>query len=198
MRDDSLISVWADQGRWMMLILKNTELVRKLQTVIFFPNWQVTIGDDEMLIVILGDSAYPSFPWLMKPYIDHLDSSNERFSHWLRNCRMTVECIFSRLKGFSCCIFTILDLSVKNMVITALCVLHNICAAKGVKLPPGWRVEVEQLSVEFGQTDTRAIWRAQHTAMWLREALKEHFNDQPQQCALLDWALPGPEIFGGC
>ncbi|CAM4537432.1 unnamed protein product [Lepidochelys kempii] len=109
-------------------IFRNSGLYEQLQQGIYFPDQKITIGDVEMPIIILGDSAYPLMPWLMKPYTGTLDSSQELFNYRLSKCRMVVECAFGCLKARWCSLLTQLDLSETNIpiVITACCVLHNI------------------------------------------------------------------------
>ncbi|CAM4633656.1 unnamed protein product, partial [Lepidochelys olivacea] len=110
-------------------IFRNSGLFQKLQEGTLFPDQKITVGDVEMPICILGDPAYPSMPWLMKPYTGSLDSSQELFNYRLSKCRMVVECAFGRLKARWRSLLTRLDLSETNIptVITACCVLHNIC-----------------------------------------------------------------------
>ncbi|CAM4462684.1 unnamed protein product [Lepidochelys olivacea] len=110
-------------------IFRNSGLFQKLQEGTFFPDQKITVGDVEMPICILGDPAYPLMPWLMKPYTSSLDSSQELFNYRLSKCRMVVECAFGRLKARWRSLLTRLDLSETNIptVITACCVLHNIC-----------------------------------------------------------------------
>ncbi|CAM5110934.1 unnamed protein product [Natator depressus] len=64
-------------------IFRNSMLFGKLQEGTFFPDRKITVGDVEMPIVILGDTAYPLLPWLMKPYTGSLDSSKEQFNYRL-------------------------------------------------------------------------------------------------------------------
>ncbi|CAM5169330.1 unnamed protein product [Eretmochelys imbricata] len=114
-------------------IFRNSGLFQNLQEGTLFPDQKITVGDVEMPIVILGDPAYPLMPWLMKPYTGSLDSSQELFNYRLSKCKMVVQCAFGRLKARWCSLLTRLDLSKTNIptVITACCVLHNICESKG-------------------------------------------------------------------
>ncbi|CAM4611206.1 unnamed protein product [Lepidochelys kempii] len=76
------------------LIFKNSGPFQQLQQGTFFPDQKITFGDVEMPIVLLGDSAYPLMPWLMKPDTGSLVSSQELFNYRLSKCRMVVECAF--------------------------------------------------------------------------------------------------------
>ncbi|CAM5133023.1 unnamed protein product [Natator depressus] len=142
-------------------IFRNSGLFEQLQEGTYFPDQKITVGDVEMPIVFLGDSAYPLMPWLMKPYTGTLDSSKEQFNYRLSKCRMVVECAFGRLKARWRSLVTQLDLSTTNIpiVIAASCVLYNICETKGETFMAGWEVEATRLVVNFAQPDNRAIRR---------------------------------------
>ncbi|KAG6922118.1 hypothetical protein G0U57_003703 [Chelydra serpentina] len=165
-------------------VFRNSGLFRRLQEGIHFPDQKITVGDVEMLIVILGDPAYPLMPWLMKPYTGALDSDKELFNYRLSKCRMVAECAFGRLKGHWRSLLTRSDLSKTNIpiVIAACCVLHNLCENKGETFMAGWEVEANRLASVYAQPDTRAIRRAQQDAVRIREALKTSFQtDQSNQ-----------------
>uniref|UniRef100_A0A8C3HCJ4 DDE Tnp4 domain-containing protein n=1 Tax=Chrysemys picta bellii TaxID=8478 RepID=A0A8C3HCJ4_CHRPI len=120
-------------------VFRNTNLFKWLQQGTYFPDQKITIGDVEMPIVILGDPAYPLMPWLMKPYTGSLDRSQKLFNYRLSKCRMVVECALGRLKGHWRSLLTRSDLSQTNspIVISACCVLHNLCESKGEDLYGG-------------------------------------------------------------
>ncbi|CAM5147600.1 unnamed protein product [Eretmochelys imbricata] len=158
-------------------IFRNSGLFKWLQEGIYFRDQKITVGDVEMPIVILGDSAYPLMPWLMKPYTGTLNSSKELFNYRLSKCRMVVVCAFGCLKGRWCSLLTRSALSETNIpiVIAACCVLRNLCESKGETFMVGWEVETNCLATEYTQLDTRAIRRAQQEALHIREALKTSF-----------------------
>uniref|UniRef100_A0A8C0QIQ0 DDE Tnp4 domain-containing protein n=1 Tax=Chelonoidis abingdonii TaxID=106734 RepID=A0A8C0QIQ0_CHEAB len=143
----------------------------------------ITVGDVEMPIVILGDPAYPLMPWLMKPYTGKLDRSKDRFNYRLSRCRMTVECAFGRLKGRWRSLYGKLHVLESSIpaIITACCILHNICEGKGETFSDEWASEVQRLEAEFAQPESRANREAQHSASRIRDALKEHFEAESQQ-----------------
>uniref|UniRef100_A0A8C0J8B7 DDE Tnp4 domain-containing protein n=1 Tax=Chelonoidis abingdonii TaxID=106734 RepID=A0A8C0J8B7_CHEAB len=164
-------------------IFRNSGMFRKLQAGTFFPDRKITVGDVEMPIVILGDPAYPLMPWLMKPYTGKLDRSKDRFNYRLSRCRMTVECAFGRLKGRWRSLYGKLDVGESSIpaIITACCILHNICEGKGETFSEEWTSEVQRLEAEFAQPESRATREAQHSASRIRDALKEQFEAESQQ-----------------
>uniref|UniRef100_A0A8C8SFE4 DDE Tnp4 domain-containing protein n=1 Tax=Pelusios castaneus TaxID=367368 RepID=A0A8C8SFE4_9SAUR len=163
-------------------IFRNSGLFKKMQAGTFFPDQKINLGDVEMPIVILGDPAYPLLPWLMKPYTGHLDSDKECFNNRLSRCRMVVDCAFERLKGRWRSLLTRLDLCEKNIptVISACCVLHNLCEKHGEMFPRGWVMEAESLAANFEQPETRVTLRANSEALCIREALKARFFNEQQ------------------
>ncbi|CAM4586167.1 unnamed protein product [Lepidochelys kempii] len=151
-RDVSSTSTSVRDGRERYArIFRNSGLFQKLQQGTFFPDQKITVGDVEMPIVIFEDPAYPLMPWLMKPYTGILDSSQELFNYRLSKCRMVVECAFGSLKVRWCSLLTRLDLSETNIpiVITACCVLHNICESKGETFMVRWEVEENCLAADY-------------------------------------------------
>ncbi|XP_074977681.1 uncharacterized protein LOC125627509 [Caretta caretta] len=127
-------------------IFRNSGPFEQLQEGTYFPDQKITIVDVDMPIVILGDPAYPWLLWLMKPYTGSLDSSKEQFNYRLSKCRMVVECAFGCLKAHWRCLLTRSDLSTTNIpiVISACCVLRNICESKGKMFMAGWEVEANR------------------------------------------------------
>ncbi|CAM4587029.1 unnamed protein product [Lepidochelys kempii] len=158
-------------------IFRNSVLFKQLQEGIYFPEQKITVGDVEMPIVILGDTAYPLMPWLMKPYTGTLDSSKALFNYRLSKCRMVVECAFGHLKGRWRSLLTDSDLSETNIpiVIAACCVCHNLCESKGEMYMAGWEAEANCLATEYVQPDTRAVRRAQQEVLHIRKVFKTSF-----------------------
>lgn len=158
-------------------IFKNTGLPK---AGTFSPDQHIHIGDLKMPITILGDPAYPLLLVLIKLYIHHLSRTKERFNYQLRSCRMTGECVFGGLKACWRCLMTRLVLSKANIpiVIAAFCILLyyiRVVKQRGKGYQQYGGVRCHQLPAEFEQPDKRAIIRANHGALRLREALKKSF-----------------------
>ncbi|CAM4559683.1 unnamed protein product [Lepidochelys kempii] len=146
-------------------------------------SWTQYCGEVETPIVILGDSAYPLMPWLMKPYPGSLESRKEQFTNRLSWCRMTLECAFGSLKGRWCCLYGNLDLVNDSVpaVMSACCNLHNICEGKGERFTQAWNSEVQHLEAEFEQPESRAIRGAHRGAARIRDALRKQFEAESHQ-----------------
>uniref|UniRef100_A0A667XSF7 Putative nuclease HARBI1 n=1 Tax=Myripristis murdjan TaxID=586833 RepID=A0A667XSF7_9TELE len=113
-------------------VLRNSDLCRRGEGGTLFP--QVIICGTAVPIMLLGDPAYPLRSWIMKGYPQGgLSEDQHRFNHSLSRARMTIECAFGRLKSRWRCLSKQLDVDIMNVpyVITACCVLHNICEVQG-------------------------------------------------------------------
>lgn len=79
---------------------------------------------------IIGDSAYPSLPWLVPPFRDngHLTAQQSEFNFLHSSTRIVVERAFGYLKErFRRLKFLeLLDIEFIPKLITAVCIMHNI------------------------------------------------------------------------
>ncbi|XP_078594731.1 uncharacterized protein LOC144872428 [Branchiostoma floridae x Branchiostoma japonicum] len=124
--------------------------------------------------VLLGDAAYPTLPWLMKPYPDNGALTREKFDFNYRQsrARMTVECAFGRLKGRWRCLTKRLDVLLDNVpdIVGACCVLHNICEVH----------KDEDFEIQFPveQGERRPAARRQGPPSAARDALARLFSQE--------------------
>lgn len=91
---------------------------------------------------ILGDGGYPNLSWLIVPYKDigrGLIQQQTYFNLKHSQTRIKVEQAFGLLKGRWRCLLHNLEISfeIVSHVITACCILHNICEERHDFLPLG-------------------------------------------------------------
>ncbi|XP_061444666.1 uncharacterized protein LOC133366041 [Rhineura floridana] len=134
-------------------IFNKSTLFTKGQEGTLFALGPVDINGVSVPRVILGGPAYPLLPWLMVPYTEDLDSAKETFNATLNQCQEPLEEAFSRLKGRWRCLTGRNDCAVENLprLISACCVLHNICEEKGEAYKETWEAEAKQLAATFKQ-----------------------------------------------
>ncbi|XP_040159184.1 putative nuclease HARBI1 [Anopheles arabiensis] len=88
--------------------------------------------DGDKMFKLLGDSAYPAKPWLIKPYINAAPNSPEtNFNQRHAQARAVIENAFGVLKGKFRCLLgeRLLRYSPSKCVriINVSCALHNLC-----------------------------------------------------------------------
>ena len=93
-------------------------------------------------LVILGDPAYPSLPWVMKPYPETAATTAEQkcYNYRQSRARMVVENAFGRLKGRWRCLLKRMDCKLENVphAVSACIVLHNMCELYGDNFLKKW------------------------------------------------------------
>ena len=82
------------------IIFKSTELWSNIESGNVLPSIGNTIAKQTVPPLIVGDSAFPIAPWLMKSYTDAVLSPKHRyFNYRLSRARMVTEGTYGQLKG---------------------------------------------------------------------------------------------------
>lgn len=85
---------------------------------------------------VLGDSAYPSLPWLLTPFLAPASRAEEAYNQAQTKTRQTIERCIGVLKRRFCCLkFLRMEPARAVHVIAACTVLHNIAVNRRVPLP---------------------------------------------------------------
>ena len=111
-------------------VLRDSTLYRRITNEGLMAKQTVTVGGREIRPVLLGSSAYPRYPWLLKPHHEYTNSPLEiNFNKELSKARMSVDRAFGVLRRRWGILQKRLDsnISFTNKVIVACCVLHNFC-----------------------------------------------------------------------
>ena len=115
--------------------LRKTSIYRKAENNEILSHPLRQINDVNVRSLILGDGAYPLFPWLVKPYPQGpaLTDVEKGFNRKVSSARVVAERAFGILKGRCRCPLKRIDTDIANVSdqIIACSVLHNICQENG-------------------------------------------------------------------
>ena len=91
-----------------------------------FPNWIDKIGDTDVPIVILGDSAYPLLSWLMKPFPHKgaLTQGQKKYNYKLSSA--VSENAFGRLKARWQCLSKRIDVAPENIPVLVIAYIISV------------------------------------------------------------------------
>ena len=157
-------------------ILANSAVFAKGEAGDLVPDTKQHISGMDVSVVILGDPAYPVLPWLMKPYTatGPLIRDQRRLNYQLSRARVFVECTFGRLKGRWRSLMKRNDTDVSFMptLISACCVLHNLCELHDDGFDDDWLCEEEATAgATIAATATTPFTSVSATAESIRKAL---------------------------
>ena len=163
-------------------VLSNSEIYKLGKDGALFPDVKKTILGQDIHPCILGDPAYPSLPWLLKPIPENQNTprKHRRFNYHLSRPRMTVEDTFGRWKGrfprFSKCI----DMKVEGVIhlVAASSILHYISQLRRDPLLNEWFEQAQDRSYpqsEDGNVPFRMNVRARADASDTRNILAIFF-----------------------
>lgn len=140
-----------------------------------------TICGKKIPVHIIGDSAYPMDTWLIKPFTDNpsLTAEQKYFNYRLSRARIVVENGFGRLKARWRRLMKRNDMRTDHipLVISACCVLHNLCEIHGESFNDRWIEENE-----YQQPTTATLPTSpSNSAQDIRNTLVQYFHTQQQQ-----------------
>ena len=120
------------------IIFQSTQLYSDIKESDFIPQISKDVSGVQVPPIILGDSAFPLMPWLMKPYTNASPTPKQYyFNYRLSRARMVTEGAFGQLKSRWRILLRKCESKTSELTVTALAcmVLHNICIDRGDTLP---------------------------------------------------------------
>lgn len=109
----------------------------------------LTVNGVEIPVHLVGNTAYPLKKWLMKGFTDEptLTPEQRHFNSQLSSARTVVEKAFERLKGRWRCLLKRTDVDYTFMpdIVTACCILHNVCELNKEEFLPQWTADSDEV-----------------------------------------------------
>ena len=128
-------------------VLANSALYRRCNSKEWLQGDSLRVNNTNLSIFLIGDSAYPLLPWLIKPFSTSpsLSLQQKTFNYRICRGRVVVELAFGRLKARWRRLLKRNDMLVTNVpnVIAACCTLHNICEVHGDVFDEEWLEDCE-------------------------------------------------------
>lgn len=135
---------------------------------------------------LIGDRSFPLRPWLMKPYSQQrrIATNQRRFSRTLSSAQAVVNTAFTRLRGRWAYLLrrSEMDLSTLAKVVTACCVLHNLCEQCDDAFLPEWNPDASPGENYLKQPETELHDEdASHAAEAIRDTLSANLLTMLEQ-----------------
>ena len=159
-------------------VFANSVLYNEIEHNYILTNSTMIVSGVHIPIYMIGDSAYPLKTWVMKPFAHNTDLNEQQRNYNYRVCRARIvsEIAFGRLKARWRRLLKRNDMSIENIpnVITAACVLHNICEIHREHFNDAWL----QTSEEYTQPSATVRSRDPPTGppQDIRNALVQYFQ----------------------
>ena len=139
-------------------VLAHSSLYEKAIGENLLPSSSRSIAGESVPLFILGDSAYPLMTWLMKPFPHNsmLSDQQKIYNYRTSRARIVVENAYGRLKGRWRRLMKKNEMDVRNIpvVISACCVLHNMCEIHGDTFNDSWLQQDNTQNSQYRQPPT--------------------------------------------
>lgn len=148
-----------------------------------FTKFSVRIGDVNVPVLLIGDSAFRLSRYLMKPYPFKIDQpANERnFNYHLSKCRRVIENAFGQLKARFRKIGKGLEVAPRNckVVIKACCLLHNFLKDEADNIVDPWFEEAQSQPHHIQPSSTTTVENSNADGNAIRDAIASSFRRWP-------------------
>ena len=166
-------------------VLVNSALYSRCSSKEWLKGDTVRVGNSQLPTFLIGDSAYPLLPCLLKPFSmsPTLSRSQKTYNYRLCRGRVVVELAFGRLKARWRRLLKRNDMLMTNVpnVIAACCTLHNICEIHGDEFNDEWMQECESNAEAGTQPNSSNVTSTSSCpdGEEIREILINYFEQNP-------------------
>ena len=132
-------------------LLKNCNIYSDINNGHVLPNKSLSLNSyGKIPFTTVGDSAFPSHPWLLKPYKECTRVPKQKyFNKRLCSARVVSEHAYGMLKGRWRIIYKKTECHLDNisLLIMTCIALHNICIHRCDPCKPRWRLDIQELNL---------------------------------------------------
>ena len=161
-------------------VFAQSSIVKRITDGTLLPDSPISVNGVQIPLYLIGDSAYPMKTWLMKPFTHGtvLTSQQKTFNYRLCRARIVVENAYGQLKARWRRLMKRNDMNISNIpeVVTATCILHNMCEVHGEYFNDSWLREIEDSSLPH-PTSSSVRDEGSLRAKQVRDALVYYFNN---------------------
>lgn len=140
-----------------------------------FPQNSRIIGDINVPVLLIGDSAFKLSHYMMKPfpYSPNQPPLEKTFNFRLSKCRKVIENAFGELKARFRKIGRGLPVAPKNVIVIihACCILHNFLKMENDDIPSSWIQDAAEITREIQPNHTTSAGENDVTASAIRNAI---------------------------
>ena len=162
-------------------VFANSDLYKKAIEGSILNEHSVQISHWTIPTFLIGDSAYPLLPWLIKPFAHNasLTSAQSNFNYRLSSAHIVVENAFGRLKARWRRLQKQNDMAVLNVphIIQTCCILHNMCKINGDSCAESWLDNLRQNNLQQPVLSGGSSMMPSGRAKQIRETLVQYYNE---------------------
>ncbi|XP_050340328.1 uncharacterized protein LOC126766620, partial [Bactrocera neohumeralis] len=161
-----------------LYIFEGSSLKKFHETADIFAQNIKMIGDVNVPVLLIGDSAFRLSRYMMKPfpYSPNQPVSEKTFNYRLSKCRRFIENAFGQLKARFRRIGRGLPVAPKNVnvIIHACCILHNFLKIENDEIPSSWIQDAAEISTEIQPHHTTRAGENDVTASAIALSFREY------------------------
>ena len=131
---------------YIMHVFVHSPIYHQITENSLLPNNTMSVNGVNILLYLIGDSAYPLQTWLMKPFprAAHSLLIMKQYNYRISRACIVVENTYGRLKGRWRRLMKRIAMHIDHIpnIVAAACILHNLCEIHKKHFNSAWLQEL--------------------------------------------------------